>query len=73
MLSIALRFVAFAVGLLLVALGIVGIFLPFLQGFLLIALGLSVMSFASERVAGHVEAFKQRVQETWRRRRGDRG
>jgi uncharacterized membrane protein YbaN (DUF454 family) len=72
MLSIAFRAAAFVVGSLLVALGIVGIFLPFLQGFLLIALGLSVLSLASERVAGHVVAFKERVRRIWRRRRGEK-
>ncbi len=61
MLSIVLRIAALVAGGLLVALGILGIFLPFLQGFLLIALGLSVMSFASQRVARVVEALKRRV------------
>lgn len=70
MLAIARRLAAFIVGSLLIALGIVGIFLPFLQGFLLIALGLSVMSLASERVAGYVQAFKRRLREIWRQRTG---
>ena len=69
MLSIAFRAAAFVVGSLLVALGILGIFLPFLQGFLLIALGLSVLSLASERVAVRVEAVKERVRRAWRGRK----
>ncbi len=58
-----------AAGALLVGLGIIGIFLPFLQGFLLIALGLSVMSLASERVAGFVDGLKRRARDRWRRHR----
>lgn len=72
MLSIAFRAAALIVGSLLVALGIVGIFLPFLQGVLLIALGLSVLSLASERVAAGVEALKQMVRRAWHRLRGKR-
>jgi uncharacterized membrane protein YbaN (DUF454 family) len=70
MLAIVRRLAALTVGSLLIVLGIVGIFLPFLQGFLLIALGLSVLSLASERVAGYVEALKRRLRELWRQRRG---
>ena len=70
MLAIARRLAAFIVGSLLIALGIVGIFLPFLQGFLLIALGLSVMSLASERVAAYVQELKRRLRKLWRQRRG---
>jgi uncharacterized membrane protein YbaN (DUF454 family) len=66
-LSFAYRVVVLTVGLLLVALGIIGLFLPFLQGFLLIGLGLSVMSLVSERVAGWVRALRVRARFAWSR------
>ena len=47
MLWLSFRIGAFVLSLLLILLGIVGLFLPFLQGFLLIALGLSVLSLVS--------------------------
>lgn len=77
MLSFAYRVAVLTVGLLLVVLGILGLFLPFLQGFLLIGLGLSVMSLVSERVAGWVRALRvrgrfiwSRWRQRWRARRG---
>ena len=70
MLSIAFRAGALVVGVLLIAAGIVGLFLPFLQGFLLIALGLSVMSLVSERVARRVDAVRDRARRWWRHWRG---
>lgn len=76
MLSFAYRVIVLTVGLLLVVLGIIGLFLPFLQGFLLIGLGLSVMSLVSERVAGWVRALRVRARFAWsrfkQRRRADR-
>jgi uncharacterized membrane protein YbaN (DUF454 family) len=66
-LNIAYRVVVMTVGLLLVALGILGLFLPFLQGFLLIGIGLSVMSLVSERVAGWVWALRARARLAWRK------
>ena len=70
MVSLAFRIAAFVVGLLLILLGIVGLFLPFLQGFLLIFLGLSVMSLVSERAARVLRGFKDRLR-GWRHgRRG---
>ncbi len=70
MLGLAFRIGAFALGLALILLGILGLFLPFLQGFLLIALGLSVMSLVSPRVAGWVERLKLRVRDMWRNYKG---
>jgi len=66
-LNIAYRIVVMTIGLLLVALGILGLFLPFLQGFLLIGIGLSVMSLVSERVAGWVRALRARGRLAWRK------
>ncbi len=71
MISIVSRIVVFVAGVLLVAVGIVGLFLPFLQGILLIALGLSVMSLASERIAGYVDALKRRARALWRGKKGE--
>ena len=51
MLGLAFRIGAFVLGLVLILLGILGLFLPFLQGLLLIALGLYLMSLVSPRVA----------------------
>lgn len=51
MVSLAFRAGAVVVGVVLILLGIVGLFLPFLQGFLLIALGLSVLSLVSRHAA----------------------
>ena len=61
MVSLIGRVLALVVGLLLVSLGIVGLFLPFLQGFLLIFLGLSVMSLVSQRAARVLGALKSWV------------
>jgi uncharacterized membrane protein YbaN (DUF454 family) len=76
-LSLAYRVIVLTVGLLLVVLGLIGLFLPFLQGFLLIGLGLSVMSLVSERVAGWVRALRVRARFAWsrlkQRRRARRG
>lgn len=69
MLSLAYRVVLMTVGMLLVVVGIVGLFLPFLQGFLLIALGLSVMSMVSERVRRWVRNMKARALVVWRKYR----
>jgi uncharacterized membrane protein YbaN (DUF454 family) len=73
MLSLAYRLVLMTVGVLLVAVGIVGIFLPVLQGFLLIALGLSVLSMVSERVRRWVRNMKARALVAWRRYRPRKG
>lgn len=72
MLSFAYRAAMLVVGLILVAVGIVGLFLPFLQGILLIALGLSVLSLVSERVAGWVRRLRARARLAWRRFRPQR-
>ena len=69
MLWLSFRIVAFVLGLVLILLGIVGLFLPFLQGFLLIALGLSVMSLVSPGVAGWLKRLKERGQDMWERYR----
>lgn len=67
MLSVVYRVAVFIVGLMLILLGILGLFLPFLQGFLLIAMGLSVMSLVSERVAGWVRKLRARGRLAWMR------
>ena len=69
MLWLSFRIGAFVLGLMLILLGIVGLFLPFLQGFLLIALGLSVMSLVSPGVADCVKRLKDRGQDIWERRK----
>ena len=55
---LAFRIGAWIIGVVLILLGIVGLFLPFLQGFLLIALGLSVLSLVSKRAARLLERLK---------------
>ena len=70
MLWLSFRIGAFVLGLMLILVGIVGLFLPFLQGFLLIALGLSVMSFVYPGVAGWVKRLKERGRDMWERYRG---
>lgn len=72
MVSLVFRLTALAGGLLLVLLGIVGLFLPILQGILLILLGLSVMSLVSERAARALEGLKSRVVERLASRRAAR-
>ena len=67
MLWLSFRIGAFVLGLMLILVGIVGLFLPLLQGFLLIALGLSVMSLVSPGVAGWVKRFKARGRDMWER------
>jgi len=69
MLWLSFRIGAFVLGLMLILLGIVGLFLPFLQGFLLIALGLSLMSLVSPGVADWVKRLKERGQDIWERRK----
>ncbi len=70
MVSLAFRIGASIVGVVLILLGIVGLFLPFLQGILLIALGLSVLSLVSKRARRLLERLK-----SWfkgrRQKRGD--
>ena len=70
MVSLAFRIGASIVGVVLILLGIVGLFLPFLQGILLIALGLSLLSLVSKRAARLLERLK-----SWfkgrRQKRGD--
>tara|TARA_B100000949_G_scaffold222317_1_gene223804 strand:- start:925 stop:1137 length:213 start_codon:yes stop_codon:yes gene_type:complete len=70
MLWLSFRIGAFVLSLLLILLGIVGLFLPFLQGFLLIALGLSVLSLVPPGVAGWVKRLKERGRDMWERYRG---
>ena len=67
MLWLSFRIGAVVLGLVLILLGIAGLFLPFLQGFLLIALGLSVMSLVSPGVAGWVKRLKARGRDIWER------
>ena len=68
MLSLAFRIGALVVGVVLIALGVVGLFLPFLQGFLLIVLGLSVLSLVSKRAGSLLEGIKARLRGFWQRR-----
>ena len=70
MLWLSFRIGAVVLGLVLILLGIAGLFLPFLQGFFLIALGLSVMSLVSPGVAGWVKRLKERGRDMWERYRG---
>ncbi len=70
MLGLAFRIGAFVLGLVLILLGILGLFLPFLQGFLLIALGLYLMSLVSPRVARLVERLKERGRDMWQKLKG---
>ena len=70
MLWLSFRIGAVVLGLMLILLGIAGLFLPFLQGFLLIALGLSVLSLVSPGVAGWVKRLKERGRDMWERYRG---
>ena len=70
MLWLSFRIGAVVFGLVLILLGIAGMFLPFLQVFLLIALGLSVMSLVSPGVAGWVKRLKERGRDMWERYRG---
>jgi uncharacterized membrane protein YbaN (DUF454 family) len=70
MLGLAFRIGAFVLGVVLILLGILGLFLPFLQGFLLIALGLSVMSLVSPRVARWVQRFRERGRDMWQKLKG---
>ena len=67
MLWLSFRIGAVVLGLVLILLGIAGLFLPFLQGFLLIALGLSVLSLVSPGVAGWVKRLKARGRDIWER------
>ena len=73
MVSLVFRLTALVFGLVLVLLGIVGLFLPFLQGILLILLGLSVMSLVSERAAMALAGLKTRLESWLRKRRGGAG
>ncbi len=70
MLWLSFRIGAVVLGLMLILLGIVGLFLPFLQGFLLIALGLSVLSLVSPGVGRWVKRLKERGRDMWERYRG---
>ena len=70
MLWLSFRIGAVVLGLVLILLGIAGLFLPFLQGYLLIALGLTVMSLVSPGVAGWVKRLKERGRDMWERYRG---
>ena len=65
MLWLSVRIGAFVLSLVLILLGILGLFLPFLQGFLLIALGVSVMSLVSPVVASWVKRLKKRGRDMW--------
>jgi uncharacterized protein YqgC (DUF456 family) len=67
MLSLSFRIGTFVLSLMLILLGIIGLFLPFLQGFLLIALGLSLMSLVSPGVADWVKRLKERGRDIWER------
>mgnify|MGYP001146292297 FL=1 len=70
MLWLSVRIGAFVLSLVLILLGILGLFLPFLQGFLLIALGVSVMSLVSPVVASWVKRLKKRGRDMWERCKG---
>ena len=70
MLWLSVRIGAFVLSLVLILLGILGLFLPFLQGFLLIALGGSVMSLVSPVVASWVKRLKKRGRDMWERCKG---
>jgi uncharacterized membrane protein YbaN (DUF454 family) len=70
MLWLSVRIGAFVLSLVLILLGILGLFLPFLQGFLLIALGVSVMSLVSPVVASWVKRLKKRGRDIWERCKG---
>jgi hypothetical protein len=74
------RTISLALGWVLVALGVVGLFLPLLQGLLLIAAGLLVLSRNSEHARGWIGRFRRRwprldcaLRRLQRRRRADRG
>ena len=67
MFSLVFRIGAFIVGVVLIVLGIVGLFLPFLQGILLIALGLSVLSLVSKRAARLLERLKSWFKGRWQK------
>lgn len=70
MLWLSVRIGAFVLSLVLILLGILGLFLPFLQGFLLIALGVSVTSLVSPVVASWVKRLKKRGRDMWERCKG---
>jgi uncharacterized membrane protein YbaN (DUF454 family) len=72
--SRARKFVDWVVGLVLIALGILGGFLPIVQGWLLILAGLAVLSSHSRlarRVLDGLKRWKQRLRDWIRRRRAD--
>jgi uncharacterized membrane protein YbaN (DUF454 family) len=74
------RIVVLAIGWTLIALGVIGLFLPFLQGVLFIMLGLLVLSRESETARRWLQRGRQRYPrvdaklkdwgEWWRRRLG---
>lgn len=74
------RFVVLAIGWLLIAFGVVGLFLPILQGVLFIMLGLLVLSGESETAHRWLQRGRQRYPQIdaklkqwgmwWRRRYG---
>jgi uncharacterized protein len=53
------------VGVLLLALGVIGLFLPFLQGILFLIMGLSLLSTESERAKAWLHYLERRV--GWRK------
>ena len=55
------------IGVLLLALGIVGLFLPFLQGILLLIMGLTVLSTESSRAKAWLHYIQERT--GWRKRK----
>ena len=48
-------------GVLLLVLGVIGLFLPFLQGILFIVMGLSLLSTESDRAKAWLEHLQRRV------------
>lgn len=58
--SLLLRTTLTILGVLLLALGVVGLFLPVLQGVLFLALGIATLSFANERFYRWVRSLLRR-------------
>jgi uncharacterized protein len=58
-------------GVLLLVLGVIGLFLPFLQGILFLIMGLSLLSTESSRAKAWLQYLEERT--GWRRLRRDTG
>ena len=61
------RVTKIAAGLVLIVLGVVGLFLPILQGVLFLFLGLAILATENRQAHDLVEALKRRYPDPWRK------